>query len=232
MMTATRFFNCKTFGVVIMFCVLCSSVVLATETKSTHESESVNPNNSFQQQLLERSQKYLDSIRQRSADLSPEVQAKLKLHAQDTVNKGLANLNCPAKLVQKRTVSANMMILSNAIRKIDQRIVFKVTEFLSHEFCCVTEWDVAVRVALPFWNYWRNSRFTVNNSTTLWSLFGSDDSNYTAVVVSVFHKTLADIFGQPIVASDIAMNSVFHRIKNDDFLSGFTPIAQTIIQRK
>jgi hypothetical protein len=212
------------------------------ETKSNGKSEISDCNDSiqqqqqpFQQQLLERSQKYLISIRQRSTDLSPEVQAKLKLHTQNTVNKGLANLNCPAKLIQKRTASANLTILSDAIRKIDQRVAFKVAEFLSHEFCCVTEWDVAVRVALPFWNYWRNSRFTVNNSNLLWRLFGSDDSNHTAVVVSVFprdHKVLADIFGQPIVVSDIAMNSVFYRIENDDFLSGFALIAQTIIQRK
>jgi hypothetical protein len=241
-MTTKHFFNLKSSGVVMIFCALCLFVILGrTETKSNDKSESINNNDSFQQQLLERSQEYLDSIRQHSADLSlsPKVRAKLKLQAQNVVNKGLAKLSCPAELVQKRTTPADLNILSDAVQKIGKTAAFKVAEFLSDEFCCVTELEVAVRVALPSWNYWQHCRLTANNFGALLGLFGSDYFNNTAVIVPVFprdHKTLAKILGQSVVVFiidlEIDIKSVFHRILNDDLLSGFTLIAQTVIQRK
>jgi hypothetical protein len=234
-MTTKRFFNFKTSGVAMMFCALCLFVVMGTEAKSNDKNESVNNNDSFQQQLLERSQKYLDSTRQRSTDLPPELQAKLKLQAQNAVNKGLAKLSRPDKLVQKQTTPANLNVLSNAIQKIRKTSALKVAEFLSRDFCCVTELDVAVRVAIPTWNYWQNCRFTVNNFGRLLGFFGLGCSNNSAVVVPVLprdSKTLAKVLGQPAISFVIDTKSIFHRLLSDDFLSGFTLIAQTVIQRK
>ncbi|MDR0610939.1 MAG: hypothetical protein LBG58_12565 [Planctomycetaceae bacterium] len=234
-MIAKRFFNPKTSGIAMVFCALCLFVIMGTETKSNAKSLSANNNNSFQQQLLERSQKYLDSIRQRSANLPPELQEKLKLQTQNTVNKGLAKLNHPAKLVQKQTTPANLTAFSNTIQKIGKISALKVAEFLSRDFCCVTELDVAVRVALPSWNYRQNCRFTVKNSSTLLGSFGFGCSNNRAVVVPVSPrdiKTWAKILGQPAFVSIIDTKSISHRVAGDDSLSGFTLIAQTVIQRK
>ncbi|MDR0704848.1 MAG: hypothetical protein LBF88_07660, partial [Planctomycetaceae bacterium] len=222
--------------IAMMFCALCLFVIMGTETKSNSKNESADNNDSFQQQLLERSQKYLDSIRQQSTNLSPELQAKLKLQAQNAVNKGLAKLNCPAKLVQKQTAPADLTVVSNAVQKIGKTSAFNVAEFLCRDFHQVTELEVAVRVALPTWDFRQYGRFLANNSSNLFGWFGRDLANSTAITVPASPrngKNFTQILGQLVSVLSIKTESFSSYCSaNDNILSGFILIAQTVIQRK
>jgi hypothetical protein len=239
-MLAKRFFNPKTFGFVMLFCALSLFLIIGNKTKLNNNNETANSNDSFQQsfqqQLLERSQKYLYSIRHRSADLPPELRAKLELQAQNTVNNGLAKLNQSAKLIRKQANPVDLTVISNAVQKIGKTPVFKAASFLSRDFHRVTELEVVIRVALPTWDYRQYGRFRANNSGTLFGLFGCDRANSTAITVPVpprNSKNSAPILGLLTSVSSIETESFSHCFVNDNnILSGFTLIAQTVIQRK
>lgn len=231
-MTAKRFFNSKSSGLAMLFCALCLFVIIETETKSNGNNETVNINNPFQQQLLERSQKYLQSIHHHSANLSPEFQEKLKLHAQNTISKGLAKLNQPAKLVQKKAKPVDLTVLSNAVQKIEKNSALNVASFLSRDFHQVTEWEVVIRIALPLWDYRQVGRLTTKNSSTL---FGRDVVNGTAMIVSGssrYNKNFTQFLGQLVAVLSIETKSFSNRFGNNHILSGFTLIAQTVIRRE
>ncbi|MDR2116734.1 MAG: hypothetical protein LBP87_10195 [Planctomycetaceae bacterium] len=234
-MTAKYFFNQKSFGFVILFFALCLFVIVGTETKSNANNETVYNNDSFQQQLLERSQKYLNSIRHRSANLSPELQKKLKIQTQNTVCKGLAKLNHSAKLLQKQANPVDLTVFSNAVQKIEKNQAIKVAAFLSCDFHRVTELEVVLRVAFPMWNYRQYGQFTAKNSDTLFGLAGRDVVNGTAIIAPVSprnSKTFAKILVQLVSVLSIKTESFSYRFANDNILSGFILIAQTVIQRK
>ncbi|MDR1270229.1 MAG: hypothetical protein LBK82_11960 [Planctomycetaceae bacterium] len=238
-MTTKRFFNRKSSGLVMIFCVLCLFAVAGIETKSNGKNKTADCNDSFQQQpfqqqLSERSQKYLQSVQHRAANLSPELQAKLVLQAKNAVGKGLAKLNQPAELIQKQTTLADLTVFSDAVQKIGKTSALNVAAFLSRDFRRVTELEIAVRIALPLWNYGQYGKFTAKNSGTLSGSFGLDFSNGTAVVSESPRdlKTLAEILGQLASVSLMDTESVSHHFVNDDLLSGFMLIAQTVVQRK
>ncbi|MDR1963949.1 MAG: hypothetical protein LBQ50_09245 [Planctomycetaceae bacterium] len=251
-MTAKRSFYQKSCGIAVIFCALCLFFVVGTETnflgkffgkffgKSFAErigkNEIVYYNDSFEQQLRERSQKYLDSIRNRTADLSPELQEKFKRQAQNTINKGLTKLNRSAELVQKRANSADLPVLSEAVQKIGKISGLNVLVFLSRNFYCPTELEVTVRVALPYWNLFRYAILTAGHSKTLFGMFSLDLASCNAIVVPVSPrdlKTLIRILGQLSVSvSLIDAESVIHRLADDELLTGFTLIAQTVVRRE
>ncbi|MDR3197405.1 MAG: hypothetical protein LBU34_05995 [Planctomycetaceae bacterium] len=240
-MTAKHSFIQKPSVFVMLFCALCLFALLGTKTNSNANTNpetvhSNNSDNSFQQQLLERSQKYLDSIQNQSANLSPELQEKFKRHAQNTVVKGLAKLNHSAKLAHKQAGAVDLTVVANAVQKTGKHHALKVAAFLSRDFYRATELEVAVRVALPTWDYRHFGRLTAKNSGIVFGLLNYDSANCTAIVVPASprnSKTFAKTPGQSVLASSIQTKSFSHRFTdNNDILPGFTLIAQTVIRRE
>jgi hypothetical protein len=186
--------------------------------------------------LLDRSQQYLDSIRSRSIELTPDLREKIESQAKIAVNKGLAKLNRPAELVQKQAESADDAVLSEAMQKAERIPAQNTAEFLSRGFHRPTELEVAVRVALPYWNWLQQfGMFLARNPVTgsLFGSFGLDSASCNAVIVPTPPrnvKTFTPIPGQ-LSLSTTAMIGI-RRFADDNLLTGFTLIAQTVIRRE
>lgn len=197
----------------------------------------------FEQQALERSRVYLSSIQNRTADLPPEQRERIVRQARYTVAKGFAKLNRPADLVRKKgSTSTDPGAISDFFRQIGGfPNHFAVAEFLALNFHQPSELEIAVRAAVPSRYQWEK-RFGIlaahrpNSGSELdfsgWVSFGCCE-----MIVGSFPsrdvKTLAMLLGRSIlsVSPNRPDDGIFRLLKDDNLLSGFPLIAQTVVLR-
>jgi hypothetical protein len=242
-MTAKFHFYQTLFGFVVAFCAINLGVsgerndIKTVAGYSNLIAQSKN-HCQLQQELQQRTQQYLESLRHRSAHLSDELRIKIESQSQTTVKSGLAKLNQPAKLVKKQAENVDLTILSRLAQKIKKSAAWNTAAFLSRDFHRPNEWEVAIHIAVPHWNrLQRFGRFFAQNPVkgTLFGDFGLDFASCNAVVVPTTprdSKSLATILGQLFLSATVTENKNTVCGYEDTLCSGFTLIAQTVIRRE
>lgn len=227
-------------GITLAFCV---SLFGAAATKA--ESPQENPN-TFRRQLLNRSELYRRSIQSRAAQWSPELRDRIEKQTQQILDKGFSKIDNPSKLIRKqRFAAADTDVIAEFFRRSNdwhsRCSTMKVAGFLASNFYQPSEWDVAVRTALPARYQWER-RFGVLAAHSpfagsVFDFFGFTALGGREMIVTPSsprdHKTLTLLFGQTLLLTlfDPCDNNDFHRIDDENLLSGFCQIAQTIVLR-
>lgn len=239
-MLEKRSFFLKYLKFAIVFCALCvfSSVVSAVEYQ-TRQTD-------FDRRLAERSQKYLESVRNRSAELPAERRILLERRAQNVVNTGLAKLKRPSSLIQKgKSSPVDLLTVCEALQKFDawqnNSSFEKTVAFLNSRFYRPSEWEVAVRVALPARFQWERQfgvlAAHVPFTGTAFDFFGFGPSGRADMIVASSSprdgKTWAQILGRNSLSVEVRPVDIdLPRFsENVDLLSGFPLIVGTIVLR-
>lgn len=229
----------KWTGMAVVLCAVLSLVSQAVRADSTQ----IAPPD-FQRQLLERSQAYLKSIQSHAETLSPEQRETFLRQAQNVVEKGLAKLEQPSRLVRKQAQRPTLP--KTLVRKENGRNTFslssmKVVEFLQLNFHEPSELEVAVRVALPSRFQWerRFGVLTANGpfSGTIFGFYGFGGPGAPDLIAPPtlprHGKSLAILLGRNALTlfSGRTDSGFSHLAEDAFFLSGFPRIAQTIVLR-
>lgn len=197
----------------------------------------------FNRQAEERSRIYLSSIQNRVADLPAEQRERIERQARYAVAKGFARLSRPADLVRKKSLaSIDPETLSDFFREIGGfQKHSSVAGFLALNFHRPTELEIVVRAAVPSRYHWEK-RFGILADHRPGSGPGLDLSTWVSLgccemIVGPFPsrtgKTLAMLLGQNIlsVSSDRQDDDYIRLLTDDNLLSGFPLIAQTVVLR-
>lgn len=197
----------------------------------------------FDKQLSERAEQYLRSVHAKAVDSFPESLGKTDQKARDVVLRGLANLNRPSRLAAKRRLApANLEQAVRSLQKTDSllsnRDLSAILSFLGQRFRQPTEWEVAVRVALPSRFAWEKvhgiltrhcpfgNRLLGNLAIeTLHSAVIVSTSSYGTFDLSVLRASASGVFSLRIGIASVSFS------QRSDILFGFPLIAQTIVLR-
>lgn len=237
----------KNLGMTVAFCaaICLFPTLVCAETRQADSADSLEP--TFRQQLIDRSRAYLESIRNRAAELPPEQRARMIRRAHDVVNKGLAKFQQPSGLLRKPggdTIDPETV--RDAFRKIDgwqdKPALRKAFAFLDTDFYHPSELDVALNVAVPprFSRERHQIDLVAANRPFSGSVFGFSafavpgSCDMIAPPISPRDaKTLARVLGLHFVSPssgspDIRLSRLF---VDENILSGFAPIARTVVLR-
>lgn len=180
----------------------------------------------FASPLAERAECYLDFARSQNTEEQ----------AQEIVKRGLAKLHRPAGFVRKETLG--LRVDFEAFRNLRLTGFSNALAFLARNFYRPSEWEVALRVALPSRGHWERTHGVLARhcpaggvlfGTVVWS--GSPEAQ--AVVVSSSNRMFETLLC-PTLSADTSrpLNAVVSRwTVNEDLVAGYPLIARTIVLR-
>lgn len=230
-------------GITVAFCAF---LLLFSSADAADSSESVPSESSdlwLERQLHERSRLYIESIGVRSDKLTLKQRAQWKKQAQIVVQRGMAKLSHSSELVRQRKLGAtDPAYVFESLRNLSDSLPNqKVASFLNCHFQQPSELDVAVCVALPsvFHRVKRQTALVAHlpfdDADAGLYRFGAPGCGNVIVLPSLPRdgKTLALVLGQKTISLFSSHGGDFRCrfFEDENLLSGFPQIAQTIVLR-
>lgn len=219
----TAFFRLRTLlGSAAVFCAL--FFVASVSASDLHD------------ELLQRSEQYLESVRFQSAGLSPHDREMAEKRARAVVRRGLAKLQRPAGSTQGEILG--LRIDFDAFRNLRQTGSSGALAFLARNFYRPSERDVALRIALPFRGLWDRTHGVLARHCPIGGLLfrtvvGLGSSETWAVLVSSSNRLFEILLCRSLTTDAFRLFDpvVSRRIADADLVTGFPLIARTIVLR-
>lgn len=226
----------------IIFWVFLFSLVASTAGAETVVSSTTLSESRFDDVLYRRAEQYILSVQAKVNDVMPECRQQIDRQTRQIVLKGYAKIGRPSRLMQKRSFDATdlkqtVQTLKQIVPSGSNPALLTSLIFLGQNFSQPTDWEVAVRAALPASYCRERIHGILSRHNPLggldFGLIGLGSACSMAIVRTASEKSFDLISLFKAVSDELRciQPDRYHVVQSDNLLCGYPLIAQTIVLR-